>query len=57
MFYIESSYDISINGVEMFNNYVSAKRLYLDSTRYLFISSGKLYFYNGSSNKEIAFIN
>jgi hypothetical protein len=57
MFYIESSYDISINGVEMFNNYVSAKRLYLDSTRYLFISSGKLYFYNGSINKEIAFIN
>lgn len=57
MFYIESSYDISINGVEMFNNYVSAKRLYLDSTRYLFISSGKLYFYNGSINKEIAFTN
>ena len=38
-------------------NYVRANRLYLDSTRYLFINSGTLYFYNGSSNKEIAFIN
>lgn len=57
MFYIDSNCDVSINGVEMFNNYVRANRLYLDSTRYLFISSGKLYFYDGSSNKEIAFTN
>lgn len=57
MFYIESNLDVSINGVEMFNNNVRANRFYLDSTRYLFISSGKLYFYDGSSNKEIAFTN
>ena len=57
MFYIDSNFDVSINGVEMFDNYVRANRLYLDSTRYLFISSGKLYFYDGSSNKEIAFTN
>ena len=57
MFYIDSNLDVSINGVEMFDNYVRANRLYLDSTRYIFISSGKLYFYDGSSNKEIAFIN
>ena len=31
------------------------KRLYLDSTRYLYISGGTLYFYNGSTSRQIAF--
>ena len=56
-FYIESGSTVSINGVECYSGNVWLNRLYLDSTRYLFISSGKLYFYNGSSNKEIAFTN
>jgi hypothetical protein len=30
-------------------------RLYLDSVRYLYISGGTLYFYNGSTSRQIAF--
>lgn len=33
------------------------QRIYLDASRFLFISNGKLYYYNGSNNKEIAFTN
>lgn len=62
-FYIESSENISINSVEFDyegNVYTSgnvrASRFYLDSNRYLYVSSGKLYYYNGSSAKEIAFV-
>ena len=31
------------------------KRLYLDSTRYLYINGGTLYYYNGSTSRQIAF--
>ena len=30
-------------------------RLYLDSTRYLYINGGTLYYYNGSTSRQIAF--
>ena len=33
------------------------KRLYLDATRYLYISSGTLYYYNGTTSKQVAFTN
>ena len=33
------------------------KRLYLDATRYLEVSNGTLYYYNGSTNKQVAFTN
>jgi hypothetical protein len=33
------------------------KRLYLDSTRYLYINGGTLYYYNGSTSKQVAFTN
>ena len=33
------------------------RRLYLDATRYLYVSSGTLYYYNGTTSKQIAFIN
>ena len=33
------------------------KRLYLDSSRYLYVSNGTLYYYNGSSAKQVAFTN
>ncbi len=62
-FYIESSETISINSVEFDyegNVYTSgnvrASRFYLDSNRYLYVSSGKLYYYNGSTAKEIALV-
>lgn len=63
-FYIESSENISINSVEFDydgNVYTSgnvrADRFYLDSNRYLYVSGGTLYYYNGSTNKQIAFTN
>ena len=63
-FYIESSENISINSVEFDydgNVYTSgnvrASRFYLDSNRYLYVSGGTLYYYNGSTNKQIAFTN
>ena len=34
--------------------YARFARLYLDSTRYVYVSSGHLYFYNGSSSVQIA---
>lgn len=34
--------------------YARFARLYLDSTRYVYVSSGHLYFYNGSSSIQIA---
>ena len=36
---------------------VQAKRFYFDSTRYLYVSSGTLYYYNGSTTKQVAFTN
>ena len=63
-FYIESSENISINSVEFDyegNVYTSgnvrAERFYLDSNRYLYVSGGTLYYYNGSTNKQISFTN
>ncbi len=56
-FYIESGSTVSINGVECYSGNVWLNRLYLDTTRYLYVSEGNLYYYNGSESKQIAFIN
>ena len=56
-FYIESGSTVSINGVECYSGNVWLNRLYLDTTRYLYVSGGNLYYYNGSESKQIAFIN
>lgn len=62
--YIECSDTISVNTVEFdyngnvyTNGSVRAARFYLDSNRYLYVSGGTLYYYNGSTNKEVAFTN
>ena len=62
--YIECSDTISVNTVEFdysgnvyTNGNVRAERFYLDSNRYLYVSGGTLYYYNGSESKQIAFIN
>ena len=36
---------------------IYAGRYYLDTTRYLYVSSGTLYYYNGSTSKQVAFTN
>ena len=41
----------SIDGYAYFNRY------YLDSSRYLYVSSGTLYYYNGTTSKQVAFTN
>ena len=58
-FYIECSDTISVNTVEFdysgnvyTNGNVRASRFYLDSNRYLYVSGGTLYYYNGSTNKQ-----
>lgn len=63
-FYIECSDTISVNTVEFdysgnvyTNGNVRASRFYLDSNRYLYVSGGTIYYYNGSTNKQIAFTN
>ena len=33
------------------------RRLYLDATRYLYVSGSTLYYYNGSTSKQVAFTN
>ena len=35
----------------------SGGRIYLDTNRYIYVSSGTLYYYNGTSLKQIAFTN
>ena len=32
------------------------QRIYLDASRYIYVSNGTFYFYNGSTSKEIAFV-
>ena len=44
---------ISPNGYTTFSGNVQAPRFYLDSTRYLHVSSGHLYFYNGTNDSLI----
>lgn len=56
-FYIESGSTVSINGVECYSGNVWLNRLYLDTSRYLYVSGGNLYYYNGSESKKIAFTN
>lgn len=50
------AYTLSLNGAGKvtFPNYLQASRIYLDSTRYLYLSGSNLYFYNGSSSVQIA---
>ena len=62
--YIECSDTISVNTVEFdyngnvyTNGSVRAARFYLDSNRYLYVSVGTLYYYNGSTSKQVAFTN
>ena len=62
--YIECSDTISVNTVEFdyngnvyTNGSVRAARFYLDSNRYLYVSGGTLYYYNGSTSKQVAFTN
>ena len=50
------AYALSMNGDGKVTcpNDLQASRIYLDSTRYLYLSGSNLYFYNGSSSVQIA---
>jgi hypothetical protein len=44
---------INSSGYTTFGGYVQASRFYLDSSRYLHVSNGHLYFYNGTTDSLI----
>ena len=58
--------DVRMDGYSLYTNggnvdcgggKMYASRLYLDSNRYLYVNGGTLYYYNGSTNKQVAFTN
>ena len=51
----ESYWKIMANGEALFAEKVQSPKFYLDSTRYLYINGGTLYYYNGSTSRQIAF--
>jgi hypothetical protein len=64
--YIAMGNDVRMGGYSLYTNggnvdcgggKMYASRFYLDSTRYLCVSSGTLYYYNGSTSKQVAFTN
>lgn len=50
-----SYWKIMANGEAFFAEKVQSPKFYLDSTRYLYINGGTLYYYNGSTSRQIAF--
>ena len=62
---IELKSDLNLNGYTLYMtggnidaNYVSGKRFYLDASRYLYLDgSGNLMFFNGTTAKQVAFVN
>lgn len=51
------SWDGSTNWYITTNGNARFAKIYLDATRYIYVSSGTLYYYNGSTSKAIAFTN
>jgi hypothetical protein len=49
--------DLFIESNYVYADGVQANRFYLESTRYLYVSGGTLYYYNGSTSKQVAFTN
>ena len=52
-----SLYGPSYWKIDSEEGYCTFKRYYLDSTSYLYVSNGTLYYYNGSTSKQVAFTN
>ena len=50
-----SYWKIMANGEAFFAEKVQSPKFYLDSSRYLYINGGTLYYYNGSTSRQIAF--
>ena len=51
------SWDGNTNWYITTNGNARFAKIYLDATRYIYVSSGTLYYYNGSTSKAIAFTN
>jgi hypothetical protein len=50
-----SYWKIMANGEAFFAEKVQSPKFYLDDSRYLYINGGTLYYYNGSTSRQIAF--
>jgi len=50
-----SYWKIMANGEALFAEKVQSPKFYLDDSRYLYINGGTLYYYNGSTSRQIAF--
>ena len=53
----DSYWKVMSDGQAFFSNKVQSPKYYLDDTRYLYVSNGTLYYYNGSTAKQVAFTN
>lgn len=53
-----SYWSITSNGIAVFNNKVQSPKFYLDGSRYLYLDgNNNLMFYNGTTAKQVAFVN
>lgn len=50
-----SYWKIMANGEALFAEKVQSPKFYLDSTRYIYVNGGTLYYFNGSTSRQIAF--
>ena len=50
-----SYWKIMANGEAFFAEKVQSPKFYLDSTRYIYVNGGTLYYFNGSTSRQIAF--
>ena len=50
-----SYWKIMANGEAFFAEKVQSPKFYLDDSRYLYVNGGTLYYYNGSTSRQIAF--
>ena len=50
-----SYWKIMANGEAFFAEKVQSPKFYLDTTRYIYVNGGTLYYFNGSTSRQIAF--
>ena len=53
----DSYWKVMSDGQAFFANKVQSPKFFLDDARYLYVSNGTLYYYNGTTSKQVAFTN